>query len=375
MLSTRGQFFRFYHALKVIPQTTALATIISQLVAATVLLNRINLIDISADLIYIFCDDKINGRREIHEFQLSKNICVFNRDVSEDKKLETSFAELKINFYSILGKYNRAKIKINDLKQKLANFELSNSKTRFRDHQIKQHSTSENLKKNIQESVLQRLNDRLFVGKSKPLDPEILDIAFILQSYSYSGYEILRRYIPFPSRKSIDRHYIPQINQIQESISFINKIAQTVKHLPENCQITLAIDAVSVDNVFVQQHSIIEEQPKTAFFFNCQPLNMAHNCFPIHVLAAKSGSADESVGRTLSQILSELRKMNITARFIVTDGDSFYNKYHYAQFQKWFYLLQNDPFDNLLEEINTMQEFWITDYLHLAKTMRTRLLK
>jgi hypothetical protein len=77
-----------------------------------------------------------------------------------------------------------------------------------------------------------------------------LDVEFVGQSSSQTGYDVLRRYLPFPDRSTLCRHYHDQINEYETMLfdsAFIRKIIATHDSFTNS---TLGIDAISLDHVF-----------------------------------------------------------------------------------------------------------------------------
>jgi hypothetical protein len=232
----------------------------------------------------------------------------------------------------------------------------------------------------LQETVTLMLFDRSQNPQSKKkIDDLLKNIAFVLLSYSFTGYEFLKRYIPLPCRNTIYAQFIPRIVLMQKQLTECGEIASILQKRQPFVYCSVALDAISLDNYFIGR-SIKKKCHPNAFVFHGMPLTTEERCFPLHVMPNKSGSATDDVKSRIMEVLHSLSNSGIQVLFVATDGDPGYQKFHDEQFTIWESVFREFGFEKACEEVLKIRSsqgksFFITDFLHLVKTIRNRLLK
>jgi hypothetical protein len=90
------------------------------------------------------------------------------------------------------------------------------------DHQI--------LAKTLHSCIIDILKARADVDtRGRRVDETLLNIFFVLQSYSHTGYEFMCQYLPVPNRKTIYRHFLDRIRVQEEYCPFIWMLALYLK--------------------------------------------------------------------------------------------------------------------------------------------------
>jgi hypothetical protein len=200
----------------------------------------------------------------------------------------------------------------------------------------------------------------------------------VVHSYGFTAYEFFRTYLPLPHRTTLWRHYQPRIELQEEYLSEIPKIPLILGGRVPFQIATIAVDAVSLDNVFLSDREIKSSipQPSHAFVYECLPLTTDERCFPIHVLPALSGNATDTQTTAGDAIVNVLSNLNPPVRvlFIATDGDKGYDRKYESQFNVWFPKYRDHGLTACLESLRSIAPFYLGDFLHLTKNVRSRLL-
>jgi hypothetical protein len=210
-----------------------------------------------------------------------------------------------------------------------------------------------------------------------PTDRLLLLVSLVVSSYSYTGYEFLRTYLPLPHRTTLNDHFIAQIKEYKEKLlspSMAPSIVLGYRHTPFA---TLAVDACATDSVFIGNRAMPGDQPSNAFIIQFLPLSTAEKGFPIHVLPHNSGSGGEWLLKIVTQTVITLRSLKPPVRilFIATDGDPSYNHQYRTQFNKWFPVYRDSGLSACIDTIARLMPLYVADFLHLIKNVRSRFIK
>jgi hypothetical protein len=135
----------------------------------------------------------------------------------------------------------------------------------------------------------------------------------------------LRRYLSLPAVSTLVRHFQPRILELEANLVNLEWIPAILERHPDLAYVTIAIDAVSLDNVFLtdQPEPSTMSDPSQAFVYECLPLSTTAWCFPLHIMASMSGhatGAHAEVAALISRNLAQMPKP-VEVVFITTDGD------------------------------------------------------
>lgn len=204
---------------------------------------------------------------------------------------------------------------------------------------------------------------------------EIYDISHLLHNICPKSYEILRKIFILPSEKSISEKYNDEEKNLIENIQDINNINQIIGKYRQfyNCdeefECILSIDAAGLDRPNKMSKSFV-------FLFYLQPLNPLLKCIPIHIFPKESGSANDVIVEIVNNIIEQLKLMGIIVKIVATDGDTGYNKKSYETFSKYISIFEKYGFLKTIENIiYTDDVLWISDFLHIIKLARKRLIQ
>jgi hypothetical protein len=212
------------------------------------------------------------------------------------------------------------------------------------------------------------------------VDTILLNVSFVLQCYSQTGYEFMRQYLPLPNRKTIYRHFLERIRAQEANLSNIDFIPKIVQERTPYCDcITVAIDAIALDAVWISNrpHKNSEGRPKVAFVYHALPCSADSKCYPLHVMPASQGNASPLICNRANEIVHILAGLPhpITVFFLATDGDPGYNCQYQSQFRLWIEHYDGSRVDACIPIIGDNLPWYMADFLHLAKNVRSRLLK
>lgn len=205
-----------------------------------------------------------------------------------------------------------------------------------------------------------------------------LKFCFCLQTHSNIAYSLMKKCgLPLPSRNTIQNHlkFDKQILKsgltTNEEMFRVIDYARVLWKLDENesIDINLGIDAFSVD-IFKRN----EEKFNSIFLYQLIPLNSNYSCVPIRLLATKHGHSTEETKNLMKLIIEELKKKNINVKFISSDGDSGYDASHKKMLQSIFTANERGGFREVINYVSTCEGYPLSDFLHLVKISRKRLL-
>jgi hypothetical protein len=284
---------------------------------------------------------------------------------------------------SDLSKFQR---QLTDAKNELASFRMMAAKLRTRNAILQSRKDESHpddvppMCPSLHQTVVSILLNRSRSPQStQKVDELLVNIAFILLSYSFTGYDFMRRYLPFPCRNTIYSTFLPRITMMEQLLIDFKRIPEILKNRRDFVFLSVALDAVSLDNYFIGR-SIRKKSYANAFVFHAMPLTTEERCFPLHVIGHSSGSANEVIRKTIVDVLEVLKASGKSVLFVATDGDPGYQVFHNEQFKVLKKIYKESGFAEACQAVlsyrsSSQHSFFITDFLHLVKTIRSRLLK
>jgi hypothetical protein len=226
---------------------------------------------------------------------------------------------------------------------------------------------------------------------------ELATFSFIAETFSSHCYRFIRTILDLPSQQTLYTRFNGSVEEMEHDLTHIEGIPKRVtEYLNEHgdsqgpLACTLCIDAFTVDpthpgrkcgaagTVTVSESRADDDADPSNSFFLLQltPWNREYRVAPLHLLAAKNGSASGLIRQSLEQAIREVRSADTRLdRVIVSvDGDEGYSQY----FERCFQIVKTciaQEFDSqrLSNMIRDARPFWVSDFLHLLKNARTRL--
>ena len=190
-------------------------------------------------------------------------------------------------------------------------------------------------------------------------------------------YDYIRKIFTLPNPKTIKRHFKPAINNWKLSLVnliYICDILQLFRRkydlAPDReIDIVLGVDALSMD-IFKSK----DDECDSAFMFLIMPLSCEYKPISIHLLPDCNGKAGKDILDKLDTIIKILKEQHFNILYIATDGDSGYQSKHNAFYQKWFNILQTKGLDEAMCSVLNEKEWPVTDFLHILKNARSRIM-
>lgn len=291
---------------------------------------------------------------------MQKDIKVLNLQLGQTKK---KINHLSCQYSGLQGKYKQEKQKydlfISNIEEKAPKIEVQEE---INNANINQYLNAEFLK-SFEENKTQLPNHYSF-------SQEIYDISHLLHNISPKSYNILRKIFMLPSVKSIDEKYdLFEKELLVENIQKIIEKYRQFYNITDVFECVLSIDAAGLDRPNKKSKSYV-------FLFYIQPLNPLLKCIPVHIFPKENGNSNDTIITIVNQIIEQLKLMGIIIKIVATDGDTGYNKKSYETFSKYISIFEKDGFLATIENIiYTDEVYWISDFLHILKLARKRLIQ
>jgi hypothetical protein len=112
-----------------------------------------------------------------------------------------------------------------------------------------------------------------------------------------------------------------------------------------------------------------------ALYFMVLPLTNTEKRFPVHILPTPSRNVTKLLNDRMNTAIAEGSKPTAVP-YIATDGDNGYDQFHIRLFNESYPLFKGADFDPIAMVNSCLKApFEISDWLHLGKTIRSRILK
>ena len=252
--------------------------------------------------------------------------------------------------------------------------------------------------------------------KNDDYKPETINLALQIRSISQKAYDILHNNLFFPNKSYIMVKFHESISDLPEKITNTENVGEIINiwkqkfNIPKSQVIKacLAVDAlyfkpdikITMDNlifgmitdndskVFLPKDSIqyFTNKPssfekflalnwnkiiKAGFVFQIQPYDFKYKPFVVHIFPSTNGKASCIIVDLLFQIRELAKNRRIRIKSFAFDGDNAYHQLHLKYFNSYVsILLFNNKFHNVKAKIMRV----VSDYFHLLKRLRYRLL-
>lgn len=208
---------------------------------------------------------------------------------------------------------------------------------------------------------------------------ELIHLSFLVYRLSSSAYELLRKFIPFPSHNIIYEH----INQFLPSIISSLKDFQVMKIPHKTIQfamkskkpvpIVLGIDAVCI--VASSKYNNAPTKNLYSFTIYLQPIGIDNKCLPVRIIESQSGIGNKEIVKLFLETSEELARCNFSINYLSFDGDQCYNQMHQNFFNSYEKLLLSGDLMKVIIFLKDKKRLLIGDYLHIMKNQKSRFLK
>lgn len=238
-------------------------------------------------------------------------------------------------------------------------------------------------------------------------------MALSIYLLSTSSYEVLRNFLPFPSRQTLSARMNGLMNfniTLLQNVSYIHAVCADVRERFETGDAViagiLAVDAISFQReLIISKDGIVQgsfanetvsaeklakihasysefenywkESEKTlisdAFVFQFQPLNASIKSFVVHLYPSTQGKATEHTIQLLETIRSELTSAKFSVVGYAMDGDTTYSRLHKSFHSEYSSSVRyNATFQDF--SVISKELLVVSDPLHILKRARYRLL-
>jgi hypothetical protein len=212
-----------------------------------------------------------------------------------------------------------------------------------------------------------------------PAEEILLQVSMVVDTYGYTGFDLLRRYLPFPNESTLHHHYASVIEEEQTNLSDIRGIDSILVRHEGIEYTTIAVGAISLDIVFLSDRKDLTgpPQPAYAFVYHWLPLTTLDRCFSLHVMPGMSGNVIQAQTRRAEDIVNILTGAPHRAgvMFIATDGDGNHDSMYHRQFPHWFPAYHRHGLVACLDVITRIYPLYVGDWLHRTQNIRARMLK
>ena len=210
---------------------------------------------------------------------------------------------------------------------------------------------------------------------------ETKKLCFIVRSLGSKAYDYLRNYIALPCKQTLLDEFRSDLSRWGECLiepSGLPHVCDFFRQISgvndeDEVEIVLGIDAMAMEPLNVSK-DLHEAPHNSVFFFQILPLRCEHRTFPLHLMTRSSGSAGFDVLQRIEHLCSVLKDAKIKVRAIATDGDAGYNHLHEMMFNDWIGGFAHIGVDCAVEAVSHYSMPVLSDFLHLLKNARSRVL-
>ena len=294
--------------------------------------------------------------------------------------------------------------------------EEENNKLKNELFKLKQEiETLQKASKSLSNKVLEDLIEHENANENDYL-PETIALALEIKAISPKAYSLLAKRLNFPKERYIDEKFKETMGEFPKdlvNIECVKKIVDNYKaksgiQASETIDACLAVDAIcfypdvkitknseiygleydelmqkftpnNLYTLFTENPEVLEKfinlnyesMIKSAFVFQIQPYNVEMKPFIVHVLPTANGKANEATISILHQIREEVKKRRINIKSYAFDGDNAYLELHKMYYESYIHSVLEKETINIKK---TQVIRTVSDYLHLLKRLRYRLL-
>ena len=206
-------------------------------------------------------------------------------------------------------------------------------------------------------------------------------LCFLVFSMARKGYEYIRQFIALPSKQTLMR-------RVREPIETWRSSLLDIEHLPLICDLFRrrhGIDASVVVDVGIGVDAIAMEKVgcdclgaqrdhNHVFAFCLLPLSPDYKPLMFHLQTHHNGNAGKKVIGMCQWLCNSLSLLKFNVRFFATDGDAGYNPWNEGLFFNWWPTFCTLGIEEALSVLEKARGPIVSDFLHLMKNARSRIL-
>lgn len=212
-------------------------------------------------------------------------------------------------------------------------------------------------------------------------NPLVKSLCFVIRALGSKSYDYMRNYITLPCKQTLLEEHRDEMIQCAANLVDINMVPVLCHRFRERCCIgeheevdaVLSIDAMAMEP-FLDPSNTTGIPHNSVFLFQILPLRCEQRAFPLHLMTRSSGSAGSDVVQLIDHLCTVLPDSGIMIRAVATDGDPAYNFYHERLFNTWLPVFSKRGLDAAVDSVSHSETRIVSDFLHLLKNARSRLL-
>ena len=135
----------------------------------------------------------------------------------------------------------------------------------------------------------------------------------------------------------------------------------------------IGIDAMAMEKVSCDS-SGAKCDHNHVFAFCLLPLSPDYKHLMLHLMTHHSGNAGQQVIDICKWLYSRLTQLKFNVKFFATDGDAGYNMWNERLFLSWWHTFCTKGIEEALGALEQAQGAIVSDFLHLVKNARSRIL-
>ena len=206
-------------------------------------------------------------------------------------------------------------------------------------------------------------------------------LCYICFSLGRKGYEYFRRFVVLPSPRALMRRFQEPVESWKASLlelSCVPMICDLFRRrhgIAENVAIDVGIgvDAIAMEEVPFECIGA-KKGHNHVFAFCLLPLSPNYKPLTLHLMTHHSGNAGKCVTDVCTWLQRALRMLHFNVKFIATDGDAGYNALNERFFISWWPTFCSKGLEESLDIVKASNQAIISDFLHLAKNARSRMI-
>ena len=225
-------------------------------------------------------------------------------------------------------------------------------------------------------------------GRNSTLDPQgrrwsisTAMLSYICFSLGRKGYEYFRRFMVLPSPRALTRRFHGTVETWKTSLIELSRVPMICdlfrrrNGIAENVVIDVGIgvDAISMEEIPFDCIGARKGQ-NHVFAFCLLPLSPKYKQMMLHLMPHHSGNAGTCVIDVCTWLQRALRMLHFNVKFVATDGDAGYNALNEKFFLSWWPTFCNKGIEESLNIVAVSSQAIISDFLHLAKNARSRMI-
>ena len=221
-------------------------------------------------------------------------------------------------------------------------------------------------------------NDKVHL-QGRRFTQKTIELCYILYVYSPASYKLLRKILPLPSRQDVSNLLKDSLKRKAQNLLNLDQMKFLLEEIRDSYKeptdeehdefipAAIASDAASCDPQKTNTGGV--------FCFQLQPIDQKYESKVVHISMKENTRVGENELKIPKRIAEESDAKKIKIIYSCTDGDPKTNSVH-KDFSVYVQQCKTNDFSKLLDHVNNYQKLIpISDWLHILKNLRSRLIK